>query len=274
MDCVYGYEDCSCGKCQHCGLCTNGSQVHRNCLEYYLNDEEVSELMAGPAESLPTSEEEELADALQSDVPLSAEAHEIEAGEAHAEEYKRITFDVSVFQKNLVDCIPEVGVVGGKITINRYLSRSCSILMYRLMKTQWTNLIRVPEVNMISLLYYDLKERCSYHDECIPEEIKATCTVGCMKITRFESNDLCDYIADNLDVFFCQGCDRSMIENYSNWDKELCRKAGIALGQKKMITCVFDHKGESLFELQVKNDGLLTNVPLVRSEIKKQRTDE
>nr|QOD39461.1 NS3 [uncultured densovirus] len=277
MDCVYGIEDCSCSKCAHCHMCTNGSQVHRSCLQYYCDNAEVSELMAGPEESLPTEEQENIADAIQPSVPLTAEAYFIEMGEAHAEEYKRVTFNTDVFPKTLVDFIPESGIVDGKITINRHLIGSCSILMYRLMKTQWANLICEPFVNMAAELYFDLADRYGYHEECIPDEKRDTCTPACIKIVNFESTELSEYIEENLELFFCQGCDRSIINNYCNWSAKLCSDANAALSQKNVISTVWGVDDDAIkFELQVKYDGLLKRISssLPDSAAKRQKTDE
>ena len=205
MDCVYGIKNCSCSKCAHCGLCTNGSQVHRSCFKFLAEDEEVAQLMAGPEESLPTSTEEKIADALQSDEVLSEEAYYVEMGELHDEEYKRVSLDIKTFRKTLVDCIPESGIVDGKITINRYLNSNCSIVMYRLMKTVWDNIIREEDVNMVAGLYFDLYDRVSYHEWCIPENRTETCSEACIKIVNFKNCDLSEYISENLGLFFCSG---------------------------------------------------------------------
>nr|QOD39471.1 NS3 [uncultured densovirus] len=274
MDCVYGNEDCSCSKCAECGLCTNGSQVHRNCMKNYLEDAEVAELMAGSEESLPTAGEEKVADALQSDVPMSAEAYYIEMGETHDEEYRRIIFDTSVFRQTLVDCIPETGIVAGKISISRYLNGSCSLLMYRLMKSQWENIIREPSVSMVSSMYFDLNDRCSYHEWCIPDEAKEDCTEACIKIVDFENSDLSAYIADNLKLFFCQGCDRCVILNFCDWDPKLCSDANAALSQPNVITTMY--KDGIRLEVQVKHDGLLKHIsPSIPDRpAKRQKTNE
>ncbi len=86
MPCVYGKDPCLCSKCVHCGYCTSGSQYHRSCfceehIELMAEDAEVSELMAGAEESLPTEEQEVAAIAVQRNTPFSAQDEEMETFE-------------------------------------------------------------------------------------------------------------------------------------------------------------------------------------------------
>jgi len=264
-------------------------------IDVTVEDEEVAELMAGSQESLPTEDEENEADEVQRDTPLSAEeyfaelvelenkhaeAYYQEVGKEIEEEYKRVTFPVDVFPKNLLACIPESGIINGKIAINRYLSQSVGITMYRLMKTKWDNIIREPVVNMSSSLFFDLDGYCSYHEWCVPEESKNTCTRACIKLVDFENSKLSEYIHDHLEIFFCQTCDTSIINNYCNWNAKLCGEAATALQQKNVINTLFIDD-DIKFQLQVEFDGLLVtsfsdsdSEEVREPEGKRKKTDE
>lgn len=235
-------------------------------MKTYLCDAEVAELMAGGEESLPTEEQEKEAIEVQRDTPLSVPEYYQEMGADHCEEYKRVTFDVDVFPKSLVDCIPKTGIVDSKITINRYLSSGVSIVMYRLMESQWSNIIRETSVSMVASLYFDLSDRYSYHEWCVPEESKENCTVACMKIVDFDNFELSAYIADNIDMFFCHGCDRSIVYNFCNWSAKMCSIANAALCQKNVITTLYS--GDDIkFELQVKYDAIMKTMSSAEQDV-------
>lgn len=207
-----------------CGWCknqTNGSQYHSKCfIEYLKCDEEVEQFMAENENS-----DKENMSPVRSVTPLSAnvdtEEHDYyqALADKHELEYSKHTFNIGEFPKMLIDCIPSTGIVDDKISINRFLNGSCSILMYRLMTHKFIDspIIHIPIIEMYCPVNFCLETKVAYHDYCEPDDID-TITKGCYKMCGITRETMTDIIKNDPHRFFCYSCEKHIITHYDQWD--------------------------------------------------------
>ena len=242
--------------------CWKSSETLLTKAELEEEDDEVRELLARAQESVPSEEDEKEMSAMQRDTPLSARQHleELDAyqemAEEHREEYRRETFGVETFPPGLLGFIDKSAIVDNNVTINRWLNSGVSIQMYRLMKVKWDMLIRKPRIAMVFKVMYNLETDVMYHDEtCIPSEEKKNCTVGCVKLSEIEKEDLQEFIDENLNIFFCAGCDRSIVDTFDKWPAKVLGEIATQLVQSKVMHVLLNEE-ETIYELTTEFDAL------------------
>ena len=250
-----------------CGYClqpTNGSQFHRGCFRLAYEDvlrrreldAEVESQRLRCEEEILEEQEEEL-QRVRSLTPLSMPEYYIQAAAEHDEEFRKVVVQFKDIPEGLRGYMCEASFDDGEVSVDRYLNGSVSLMMYRVMKSQFPIIVREPVINMVYELYFDLETRWAVHEHCIPPEDLIMYTPGCIKICNWSSADLCDYIACNLELFFCQYCEYSMVQNFCNWCPKLCGDAITALGQKHPIITVSNNVAkDTVFELSVKFDAM------------------
>ena len=228
--CIYGHVDCDCPKCFSCGLCTSGGQFHRSCMFVQKDESKISE----------------------------EEFYEIMAAE-HEEEYRRESVKVRTIPLSMQIFIPESAIVSGKIELDRYIRSTTSILMYRFMRTQWTNLFRLPLIEMVVELVFDLDEGVVLHPHCVVDAEKGTFTPACMFIRGMRAPDLMQQIDRNPEYFFCDHCDRSIVHNFEKWEPKLILNAIRDIGQPLTIRSM-SYGDITPFEIKGKHNALMKDL--------------
>nr|QOD39514.1 NS3 [uncultured densovirus] len=247
-------------NCVECGLSANGSQLHKHCWDsFFANNEEVAQLMAGAEEELPSEE----LPILQRTTPLSMDVVDEqmeyygEMAEDHEEENRRETYSIEDFPKSLLFFNNKRGVVGNKISINRYVTGAVRLESYRLMIQKWNIIIRVPKVSMVIECRWNLQVGEVYHVGCVPESSRDVVTKACIKIVEFERQDFSEYMRDNLEYFFCGDCSYSICDNYVDWEPYVTGRAYAALKQKHVM--IEARMGSDIkFALEVSENALLS----------------
>ena len=145
MDCLYSDEiNCDCTKCINCGLCTNGSQLHRSCWKDYLT--------AGSDEELPTEEQEAEAIALQPNTPLTAEQiDDLQIAEYESDEldtqpesstwmFQAVRTSIDIVYKALREAYPDEDFnndLYNNYIVSKYVSDEVSKFEFFIMQNQY-----------------------------------------------------------------------------------------------------------------------------------------
>ncbi len=203
------------------------------------NDEEVQLLLSNDV----LSEDEEMPE-VRSDTPLSfkqfeedsyyqqlAEEHFEEDSyykklvEEHQEKYQVITFPSDSFNDSFLDWSDHYDFKNSNpetYTINRWVN-SCTIkLMFNMMVQKFNNVIMVPEVNLLSSIYYDQQNIRSYHEWCEPEGL-VLCEAY-IKIEHCTRDWMQDIMIQEPNLFFCGHCNRLITDLTVVHDDENMKK--------------------------------------------------
>ncbi|QHG62571.1 NS3 [uncultured densovirus] len=243
MNCVYGKDPCSCSKCDRCGLCTNGSQLHRSCFKDWgvtlmAEDEEMSELMAGAEESLPTAEEEETAIALQRDTPLSMQYEEMSTFENNllfeqTYQFETCKTDVDIVFETLSKNYPDEDFNSSdfqRLDIHKYLTSEMTKLEFFIAHNQWDyefahypkNIPVRMRKGVVTRFNNSEQQHNVYHMSCIDTEHSGFTaggfTKGLLTVEARNVKEFFDIIIDSPEMFFCKYCEHYMfdcIEHYS-----------------------------------------------------------
>nr|QOD39530.1 NS3 [uncultured densovirus] len=236
MNCLYGKDPCLCSKCAHCGLCTNGSQLHRNCIDLMAEDEEVSELMAESDESLFAENEEN--EQVQRNTPVNIEDVQMETFENNllfeqSYQFEVCQTDVDIAFENLTSAYPDEDFDGDTfqgLVIHKYLTSEMTKFEFFIAHNQWGNKVAHYPKNIpvkmrkgIVLRFNDISKHYDvYHTSCIDTDSSGFMAGGFSKgLLTTEARNIDEYIdliIESPEMYFCKYCEHYMfdcIEHYS-----------------------------------------------------------
>ncbi len=224
MPCIYCEnigEHCLCPKCFSCKESTNGSQVHRHCMKDYMDDREVAKLMAGPEECLPTEEQEEEAESLRRDTPLSMEDEENIFHEMYR--FEMVKTDIDCVFATLQSAYPDedFGITClERIDIHRYLSDEVFKKEFFMANNQWgtdfANYEKNKPIRMRKgiITKFDRSDHKVYHPKCVKNVcIENGYTKGLVTVEASNVDQFFTCIIDNPNAFFCGVCQYFMFED-------------------------------------------------------------
>nr|QOD39608.1 NS3 [uncultured densovirus] len=247
MNCLYGKSQCNCPKCAQCGSCTSGSQIHRSCFKDYIlsthvEDEEEAELMAGVDESLPTAEQEERAEQIQRNTPISlqldTQLEELETFEngilfEKTYQFEMCKTDVDFVFETLRKNYPDEDFDGPdfqRLDIHKYLTSEMTKLEFFIAHNQWGyDFVHYPQdipikmrKGVITRFNRSRNEHNLYHISCVnsadPGFTAGGFTKGMLTVEAKNVKDFIDLMLEHPTMFFCRYCEKYMfdcIEHYS-----------------------------------------------------------
>ncbi|AKC42759.1 non-structural protein 3 [Cherax quadricarinatus densovirus] len=232
MACVYGIENCDHTKCFRCGECTRGSQVHRLCYSNITEEDyAISQLLASSTECLPTESDEETADQIRSDTPISMQVQEYldwENTALFSTTYRFHTYWTHFYgDREEIDSdysTPEASdedsqsLLRNKIKVHRYLTSEMTAREFFLANRDFDiDVLCLPDDSLIrmrlgTVTKFDpiAKQHFVYHKECIdPEQFHLTekgFSKAVLSVKATNKNAFISLIEDLLFTFFCQEC--------------------------------------------------------------------
>ena len=217
-------EDCGCiATCCVCGRCTSGSQKHRRCWE---TDDEISELLAGPEESLPTEEQEEEAIAVQRDTPIS-----MQADEEFENTYQFHVSETSIdFARDLLkEEYPDIDFLNleyNRIKLHDYLTMIVHRKEFCMMYNQWDNGCGVrPGIVKVRMQkpFYLSNVATIHHLSCIDldeKNYKSRMQFATLRVISTSGPTFMDFVATHLNFFFCATCEHFIFDTVEKMSKQ------------------------------------------------------
>ena len=225
MHCYYSdSEHCSCPKCFYCKDCTNGSQIHRNCLKYFIqmdrDDTEISELVAGPEERLPTEAEETEAESLRRNTPISMQYEEMENENQEnifhqIYRFETVKTDIDIAFPTLTKNYPNEDFTSSlfqRMDIHKYLSDQVTKKEFFIANNQWgiafanynwDDPVRMRK-GVITKFDKNKNEHRVFHKECKENcNISSGYTRALLTVETSNVHELFNYIISEPDLFLC-----------------------------------------------------------------------
>ena len=237
MECVYNIEDCDHTKCSVCNNCTRGSQIHRNCLQFEADKNEVSDLLASDSESLPTEEMEQEAESVRTDTPLSAKQY-FEMVEAELEDYiwdqEMLSTSVDIVYPYLRKNYPDENfnsMLYVDVSLHRYLSENVTKKEFYVMTNQWHKEAICHHDNDRPIrMRKGVHERMGklWHIGCIDDDSEAyricSFTHGIITVEARNCDEFITLMLECPDYFFCDKCDYYLFDGVNNYNEEMFKR--------------------------------------------------
>nr|QOD39457.1 NS3 [uncultured densovirus] len=232
MNCVYGYQECCCSKCHNCGLCTSGTQVHRQCIadtlmKQIMDGEDVlPELYCGMDDSMPdtSDEEEESVCHDQAEEIISYEANGLHR---QVYMYETVKTDVDVVSPMLRKRYPNKDFSSDYfqgIYLHKYLTGEVQRGEFFVMANQWAgSIINMNDHEPIRMRKGVIvaKGRVA-HQECIDSAfgLSSGMTKGILTVGARDRCEFIDAISQDCRYYFCKICTNFIFDEVSYYSDE------------------------------------------------------
>lgn len=207
-------------------------------LQMDIEDNEVSELLAGNTESLPTEEQEAESIAVQRNTPLSLQEEEMVNFEEdylfeRTYKFETIKTDVDFAFETLIKNFPDEDFESDdfqRMDIHKYLSSEMSKLEFFIAHNQWGyDFVNYPKdvpvrmrKGVISRFNTITKNHDIYHMSCIdsdhPGFTSGGFTKGILTTQARNVKEFMDLIIGNPELFFCKYCELYMFDCVEHFD--------------------------------------------------------
>ena len=191
--------------------------------------DEISELLAGAEESLPTEEQEEEASSVQSDTPLSVQYEAIDSDESDEELFEQIyKFDtvstsIDMVNETLHKNYPNEDFDDdrySKIELHRYISGEVTKFEFFLMENQWfhSELFAFPMNTQLRMRKgVHVRGDGVWHLGCVDSDSdaykKAYFVKGILTVESRNTLELVKLMIDGPEFFFCACCEQFIFED-------------------------------------------------------------